>query len=70
MKRILFAVLLAAIGHGALARGFPEAVVMEAANCPADTAATGGPSYVWSDGRFVFEGWICEDKYRGTSVGN
>ena len=70
MKRIiLVALLLTPLSPYATGRDPLRSVVPDAASCPAGTAATGGPSYIWGDGRFVFDGYICEDLYRGATVG-
>ena len=72
MKRLIFAaLLLSPLSLYAVAgRDSLRTVVSDPTNCPADTNATGGPSYAWDGSRFVLEGWICEDKYRGSSIGN
>jgi len=71
MKRLVSAVLLVApVSLYAAAHDSPWSIAPDAASCPAGTAATGGPSYAWNDGRFVFEGYICQSIYRGTTAGN
>ena len=72
MKRIIFAALLLTplSLYAVAARDSDRTIAADTDSCPADTAATGGPSYAWNGSRFVFEGYICEDKYRGTSIGN
>jgi hypothetical protein len=72
MKRLVFAALLLTplSLYAVMPRDSNWSLAPDAASCPADTAATGGPSYAWNGSRFVFEGYICESKNRGTTVGN
>jgi hypothetical protein len=63
MKRIIPAAFLMTFSLYATGADFSRPVVPDAASCPIGTAAS-GPSYIWSDGGFAFEGWICESIYR------
>ena len=54
------AVLLAAAAWSASA-GDAHIIVGVDQACPAGTVSR-GPSYRWEHGRFVREGWVCEDR--------
>ena len=57
--RTLLAVILAGVAFSASAREHHVIVRVEQA-CPSGLVSK-GPSYRFENGRFVREGWVCED---------
>jgi hypothetical protein len=63
VKRLAFVLALLALGSHAAAKTSDTFIVSDPVSCPMGYGPTGS-SYEWSEGRFVFEGWICQSIYR------